>query len=197
VLRRAGNSGDFKIIDSLLKEWETWAAELLESHLSFPVISYYRSQHDNQSWLGALTCMLDSSAAIIALISNHNSYQAQLTFAMCRHAAVDLTLILKSNPIDSPQPRLSDEDFQRMIATLRQANLQLDDSKEAQTKLAELRYMYEPFVNALAKRLMLSIPQIIPPQIVADNWQRSPTQPRTPGIGGLPAAHFKKDDHFA
>ena len=39
----------------LLVEWERWAAELLESHLSFPVLSYYRSQHDNQSWVGALT----------------------------------------------------------------------------------------------------------------------------------------------
>ena len=50
----------------MLAEWERWAAELLESHLSYPLLSYYRSQHDNQSWVAALTMMLDTSAFLIA-----------------------------------------------------------------------------------------------------------------------------------
>ena len=62
----AGRSaGGADMAAPLLAEWERWSAELLESHLSFPVLSYYRSQHDNQSWLAALTAMLDASALLV------------------------------------------------------------------------------------------------------------------------------------
>src|SRR5438067_1663855 len=82
-------------LDPLLAQWEHWAAELLESQLSFPVLSYYRSQHDNQSWLAALTAVLDACALILAGAKDHCTYQAQLTFAMARHAAVDLALVFR------------------------------------------------------------------------------------------------------
>ena len=86
-----------------LVEWERWAAELLESHISFPVLSYYRSQHENQSWVGALTAILDTSALLIAGVDGPDSYQARLTFAMARHAAVDLALVFQTPPLP-PQP---------------------------------------------------------------------------------------------
>jgi hypothetical protein len=46
----------------VLAEWEQWSAQLLESHLSYPVLAYFRSQHDNQSWVAALTMILDACA---------------------------------------------------------------------------------------------------------------------------------------
>jgi hypothetical protein len=74
----------------LLIEWERWSAEILESHISYPILCYYRSQHDNQSWLSALTAVLDSCALLISVVPGVASRQAQLTFAMARHALVDL-----------------------------------------------------------------------------------------------------------
>src|SRR5439155_8729231 len=97
-LLRLGASRNIGAVDPFLAEWERWAAELLESNLSFPLLSYYRSQHDNQSWLAALTAILDSCAILIVGIKGHNPYQAQLTFAMARHAAVDLALVLRTPP---------------------------------------------------------------------------------------------------
>ena len=67
--------------DPLLSEWERWASELLESHLSYPVLTYYRSQHDNQSWIAALTTILDTTALLITSVKNPDGYQARLTFA--------------------------------------------------------------------------------------------------------------------
>src|SRR2546425_2045382 len=64
LLRR--HAGNTDALDHLLRDWELWSAELLESHLSYPVLSYYRSQHDNQSWLSALTTVLDASAVIMS-----------------------------------------------------------------------------------------------------------------------------------
>ena len=78
---------------ALLTEWERWSAELLESHISYPQLCYFRSQHTNQSWLSALTAILDTSALLIAGVTAQEARQAQLTFAMARHAVVDLAQI--------------------------------------------------------------------------------------------------------
>ena len=63
LLRRRG--GRRPSPGRLLNDWERWSAEVLESHISFPVLAFYRSQHDNQSWVAALTTVLDTCALVI------------------------------------------------------------------------------------------------------------------------------------
>src|SRR5438034_10489195 len=108
----------------LLAEWERWSAELLESHLSFPVLGYYRSQHENQSWVGALTTILDTSALLIAGVEGPDRYQARLTFAMARHVAVDLALVFSTRPAPPPD-RLPEAELVRLWESLRGAGLRL------------------------------------------------------------------------
>ena len=62
MFRRHGHDHGMEALRQLLHEWERWSAELLEGHLSYPVLAYFRSQHDNQSWLAALTAILDTCA---------------------------------------------------------------------------------------------------------------------------------------
>src|ERR1019366_2314187 len=90
LLRRHSFAGGQEALAVLLAEWERWSAEILESHISYPILCYYRSQHDNQSWLSALTAVLDTCALLISVAPGVASRQAQLTFAMARHALVDL-----------------------------------------------------------------------------------------------------------
>lgn len=194
-LLRLARSGSIAMIDPFLAEWEQWAAELLESHLSFPVLSYYRSQHENQSWLAALVCMLDTCVVLMAEVKSHNSYRAQLTFAMARHSAVDLSLVLKTAPIMSAAERATASQRHRVRELLREAGVALHDEAEADARLVELRSMYEPFVAALAQRFLLTLPPLLGDEQVADNWQRSAWMRRTPGIGSLPVA-AGENDHF-
>ena len=90
LLRRHRFEGGDEALIELLAQWERWSAEILESHISYPILCYYRSQHDNQSWLAAMTAVLDACALLIAVVEGPASRQAQLTFAMCRHALIDL-----------------------------------------------------------------------------------------------------------
>ena len=53
LLARFGNCPQQDMLDQIFNDWERWAAEVLESHLSYPALSFFRSQHNNQSWLGA------------------------------------------------------------------------------------------------------------------------------------------------
>lgn len=179
----------------MLVEWERWAADLLESHISFPVLSYYRSQHENQSWVGALTAILDTSALLLAGIDGPDGYQARLTFAMARHAAVDLALVFQTRPRPPVPDRLPDADFAGLRESLCGAGVKMRDGPSVASALAELRGLYEPFVNALAAYLLFTMPPFQPEKPPVDNWQTSPWTPRSPSLGGLSAAG-RGDDHF-
>lgn len=191
---RAARSGGLAGTTAFFAEWERWAAQLLESHLSYPMLVFYRSQHDNQSWLAALTAVLDGSSLAIAAIKNVDVYQAQLTFAMARHAAVDLSLVLKVPPL-TPADRLPHGDFDRLRRRLVEAGVAFDDSPRVEQRFAELRAMYEPFLAGLSERLLFTLPPILSTAEPVDNWQTSPWTRRTPGIGKLHAGEAD-NEHF-
>jgi hypothetical protein len=178
-----------------LAEWERWAAELLESHISFPVLSYYRSQHENQSWVATLTAILDTSALLLAGVEGPDSYQAGLTFAIARHAAVDLAMVFQTPPLPPEPNRLSEAELARLRESLQGAGMEFRDGAGVATALAELRGLYEPFVNALARHLLVTIPPFLPEKPPVDNWQTSPWTPRSPSLGGL-SLRAGHDDHF-
>jgi len=181
-------------VDPILIEWERWSAEVLESHLSFPVLTYYRSQHDNQSWLAALTTVLDTCSLLLALADARCAYQAQLTFAMARHALVDLSLVFSTPPLPPEPDRLPPERLLRLRELLREQGVELRDGPATEAKLAELRGAYEPFANGLARFLLFALPEVVPEKAVVDNWQTSAWMRRLPGLSALPAA--EGDEHF-
>ncbi|HVU87719.1 MAG TPA: potassium channel family protein [Pirellulales bacterium] len=196
LLVRAAESHDVEAIRRFLQDLEQWSAEVLESHLSFPVLSFYRSQHDNQSWLAALTAALDACALIIAMIKDVAPYQAQLTFAMARHAAVDLVLVFHVPPDIDAHGRMTDTALSHLRAALAKANIPLHDEATAAAKFAELRAMYEPFVVALGWYFVFAVPPVFRETETVDNWQTSAWMRRTVGIGKL-RARPPSDEHFA
>jgi Ion channel len=195
VLLRLAHARKLAAADPLLAEWERWAAELLESHLSFPVLSYYRSQHDNQSWVAAVTTILDTCALLIVAVKDAAPYQAQLTFAMARHAVVDLALVFKTPPLIPDPERLPDDRLLQLRQILSAAGLALREGVAVDAKLAELRTMYEPFVNALAHFFLFTMPPVLSEKVTVDNWQTSAWMRRTPGFQNL-APPSAVDDHF-
>ena len=169
-----GSWSDHEELTALLREWERWSAEVLESHLSYPVLSYYRSQHDNQSWLTALTTILDASALVIVGIQDTCARQAKLTFAMARHAVVDLAQVLGRPPIDSASDRLPVSELARLRAGLAAAGVVVDAGGGVDDKLAEMRRMYEPFVTALSEYLLMPLPGWRVGAAARENWRASP-----------------------
>ena len=170
LLRRYGTGGDTAVVGELLHDWERWSAELLESHLSYPLLAYYRSQHEHESWVAALTAILDTCALVLIGVEGVPVWPAQLTFAMARHAAVDLSQIFHTPPHASHSDRLSPPELARLRAMLAAAGVRLREGCEADEKLAELRRMYEPYVSALAYYLLMPLPPWIPAG-VPDDWQ--------------------------
>src|SRR6266704_1916409 len=170
LLRRNCAGKNIEELRMLLHDWEEWCAEMLESHLSYPVLAFYRSQHDQQSWVGALTVILDTCALILTGIENIPDEAARFTFAMARHAVVDLAQVLDTSPTTGVN-RLSSTDFAHLQDMLAASGIRLNPGAVTERKLAEFRETYEPFVSALAKRLLVSLPPWIPPADSLDDWQ--------------------------
>jgi hypothetical protein len=209
LVRLAGRSEEPAInqivLDEVLRDWERWSGELLESHISYPALSFFRSQHSNQSWLGALMAMLDVTSLLLTGIEGIHPGQAKLTFAMARHAAVDLAQVVNARYDPQAAERLTDAGLDRLRETLAAAGLKLRPGDEARQKLNRLRSMYEPYIHSTAKNLMIVLPPWQHPEKLRDNWQAGPwdrmiqakglavlgQKPLQPGV--LPGAI---EDHF-
>lgn len=201
LVRLAGRTEDpgveQSVLDEVLRDWERWAAELLESQISYPVLSFFRSQHSNQSWLAALTTMLDVTSLLLVGIEGVHPGQAKLTFAMARHASVDLAQVVNARFVQDAPDRLPEAELNALLTTLDAVGLRLRRDQTGLDKLTKLRSMYEPYVRSIGRNLMLTLPPWRRTDQKRDDWQAGPwdrlIQARGLGsIGQIPSI----DDHF-
>jgi hypothetical protein len=173
MLSRHAEAGSLASLNELLREWETWGAELLESHLSYPMLVFYRSQHDNQSWLAALTAVMDTCALILVGVEELRPLQARMTFTMARQVVVEMSRSLGVEPSRyGGVDRLPPEMFARMLEVFEEAGLRWNGGPEARDLLASLRATYEPLLDGLGLRLMLPLTEWIAAEDASDHWQR-------------------------
>jgi hypothetical protein len=173
LLTRHG-SDNLHALDELLHEWERWSAEVVESHMSYPMLTYYRSQHDNQSWLAALAAIMDTCALTMVGFKDVSTFQARMTFSSSRLAIIELSRVLAVKPQVSGETRLPSPVYARMRAELAGAGMIAVDDDKAENTLAEFRATYEPFLIGLAQYLLLTLPGWLPEGEPLDNWQNSP-----------------------
>jgi hypothetical protein len=155
---------------ALFRDWERWSAEVLESHVSFPVLSYFRSQHDNQSWVAALTAILDVCALVVTRIEEQEMPAARRTFAMARHAVVDLCAVFNLKPTPPPVDRLPPSEEKRLESFVAAAGVRFRADGASGAKFRALRATYEPHVHALSSFLMMPLPEWMSPEGARDRW---------------------------
>jgi len=195
MLRRHGHDRGMEDLRQLFHEWERWSADLLESHLSYPVLCYFRSHHDNQSWLGALTAILDASAFAAVSLEGPCERQAQLTFAITRHTIVDLAQVFNCRPHKPKHDRLSPDELARMRDILKEVGLNLREGDMVDQKLSDLRQMYEPYVYSLSNYLHMTVPSWVPKAGLMDSWQTS-AWGRSKGFQIEGPSNSTQDEHF-
>jgi len=207
LMRRHSYEGGESALTLLLVEWERWSAELLESHISYPLLCYFRSQHNNQSWISALTAVLDTSALMIADVQGNDARQAQLTFAMARHALVDLAQIFSLPPVNDAPDRLPLDRYEQLYDLLCKSGVSVCRDGHSYERLRDMRALYEGYAEALAGYLHMPLPPWIADQPHKDNWltvAKLRAQAETaslhsndgaPVVGGSQAIAIAGDDH--
>ncbi len=201
-LSRLGCCPEQTVLDEIFRDWERWCADLLSSHISYPVLVFFRSQHSNQSWLSALTVMLDVTSLVMTGVDGIHPDQAKLTFAMARHAAVDLAQVVNAQYSPDDADRLTAEDLTRLRAALAQhgvsLSLAVNDGADVPERLAELQALYEPYLHAIGRRLLMALPPWIHADHKKDNWQGSPWDRAIQARAMEHPGHARRaaDDHF-
>jgi hypothetical protein len=174
LIERSAALGGWQSLNAYLADWETWSAELMETHLSYPALAYYRSQHLNQNWLAALTTVLDASAFTLAAADLPRPAEAaEVTYATGRHALADIAHMLYAKPRRPDPPRLDDDTFGRLWALAAAGGLELRAEADARERLDRLRRSYEPLALALAGWLELALPSWLPSAKAEANWRRA------------------------
>jgi hypothetical protein len=173
LLRRHQEAHAMSTLDEWLRDWEMWAADLMESHLSYPVLCFFRSQHDNQSWLAALSTVLDTCSLVMVGIDGIPKWQAQLTFKMARHALVDISQIFNTSPLEHDGARMTREHLMELRSQLAAREVMVSVEPDDEKNLEDLRALYEPYTQVLSDYLLMPLPGWLPKARVSDNWQTS------------------------
>jgi hypothetical protein len=174
LLRRNVERGDVTVLVQLLRDCEVWVGNILESHLSYPVLAYFRSQHENQSWVAAVTVILDVSAYVVTCGSSRAARQAGFTFAVSRHAAADLSHILNLAPVEPRLDRLDPATIELLWRAATKHGLVVDEVGSLPRfaeRLRAVRATYEPYLEALATYLQMPLPAWAPATDARDNWE--------------------------
>jgi hypothetical protein len=171
LLRRCSEARDPNVVAPLLKDWELSSAETLESHLSYPVLCFFRSQHDNQSWLASMVAILDTCSLIIVGVDGIDPFQARLTFAIARHALVDLSQTFRLKPMVPPPDAAPIPELRELRAWLARSGVRLAEGDEADRRLADLRALYLPYATELSEQLVMPLPPLLPPERLRFNWE--------------------------
>lgn len=176
LLERSGKHGGWDDLDAYLGEWEAWTAELMETHLGYPILGWFRSQHVKQNWLAALTTVVDACAYAMAYGPDDATDAAELTFRIGRHALADLAYVFSARRIESdPEPRsrtrLTADGLAELRSRLEGSGLHSDAGEEAAERLEELRAEYEPYAIAIARHLALDLPDWLTEDDVREEWR--------------------------
>jgi hypothetical protein len=144
--------GDSDRLYRFFGEWETWTADILESHVSYPMLALFRSQHRGQSWITALGVVLDASVLTCALVPGAELREPYFMYRRGRRALHEIVRRLpQATTRQAPlERRFFDVAYSRMQAT----GLPLREPEEAFERLQEYRETYASSLQALIDYLL-------------------------------------------
>ena len=130
-------------------EWERWAGEVLDTHVSYPILAYFRSTHDNESWIGAVGAMLDAATLVITTIDDGPAGQARMMWAAGNHLVEDIAQFFRLSADDGVGVERAEFDAAR--ERLAAAGYRLRDADASWAAFTKARAKYAGRLNALAR----------------------------------------------
>ncbi len=156
-----GYAGMKDELASVFREGQTWTAEVMESHLAYPILALFRSSHDYESWVATLGTLLDSAVLAITTLHDGPVGQAKIMYAVGRHLTVDFSHYFSL--IAEQTVGVERAEFDAACERLAQSGYRLRDADEAWSQFSQLRATYAGNLNAMARWL-----EIPPVQWVGD-----------------------------
>ncbi|MDP9299347.1 MAG: potassium channel family protein [Actinomycetota bacterium] len=147
LLHRMGNAGMASSLPELFGEWERWVADVLETHMSYPILVLFRSPHDNTSWVTSLGSVLDAATLILTAVDDEPDERAKLLYGTAVHAVEDLFYYLRLTEREAVIQR---DEFEDVLDDMKDDGFAIRPLDEAFARFTEKRAKYAPRLDALA-----------------------------------------------
>jgi hypothetical protein len=141
-------------MDRTFEEWRQWSAEVLESHLAYPVLTYFRSSHDNEAWVNSFGAVMDAAVLVLTTVEGCGPGPAQLMFKVGGHLVEDMSWRRSFQP--DGRPWLDRGDFDEACRRLGEVGYRLRDGDEAWREFARHRSSYASPLIELARHLAIA-----------------------------------------
>ena len=154
ILETAAEQGMRSELNATFDEWRRWSAMVLESHLAYPLLIYFRSSHDNEAWINSFGAVMDAAILTISTIDDDSEGPAHLMFTVGNHLVEDMSWVF--NIKSSDDPIVERAEYEVAVQRLIKAGYGIRDVEAGWKKFAELRARYATGLNQMA--LWLAIP---------------------------------------
>ncbi len=161
ILESAAGHGLAGELSRTFDEWRQWSAAVLESHLAYPTLIYFRSSHDNEAWINSFGAVMDAATLVISTLADVPDGPARLMSKVGGHLVEDFSWYFRLRP--SGDPIVEREEFDQARARLELAGYRCKPPEESWTEFARLRSRYGSPLNQMAQFLA-----IIPAQWIGD-----------------------------
>jgi len=148
LLTIAAHAGVVKDLPALMRSAEMWCASLMETHLAYPILAYFRSSHDYESWVGTLGALLDTAVLSMTTVQC-DAGESRILYNIGRHATHDLATYFRLDG-NEREVGISRADFDEACTRLEAAGLVLHDRDRAWQRFSAFRRTYASHLNALA-----------------------------------------------
>ena len=147
LLHRMGSAGMASALPELFAEWERWVADVLESHMSYPILSLFRSPHDNTSWVTSLGSVLDAATLMLTSVDGDPDERVKLLYGTGVHAVEDLYYYLRLTEREAVIQR---DEFESVLEDMKDDGFSIRPVDDAFARFTEKRAKYAPRLDALA-----------------------------------------------
>jgi hypothetical protein len=143
-------------LPDLYATWETWAADVAESHTTYPVLIRFRSPGPLSSWVTALLAVLDSAALFLALSPKQAPVvPARLClrggFRCFGRIARQMGFDIPDEPGPDATTSVTYAEFLEAVARMKEVGFPIErDPAEAWPDFVGWRVNYEPAAYAVA-----------------------------------------------
>ena len=163
MLETAAAHGMREELVKTFDDWRQWAAAVLESHLAYPMLVFFRSSHDNEAWLNSFGAVMDAAVLVMSTVDDRSEGPAKLMYRVGNHLVEDLSWYFRRWTPRSDTPVIERFEFEQAWDRLQRAGYRCKPADVAWTAFARLRSTYASPINGLARALV-----IIPAEWIGD-----------------------------
>lgn len=147
LLHRMGSAGVASSLPDLFAQWERWVADVLESHMSYPLLALFRSPHDNTSWVTSLGSVLDAATLLLTAVEDEPDERTILLYGTGVHAVEDLFYYFRLTERETVIQRV---EFEDVLDDMKDDGFAIRPLDEAFARFTSKRAKYAPRLDALA-----------------------------------------------